>query len=171
MVMEPNADQRAKAKPRGRPFAKGNPGRPHGARNRKTVFLEEMLDGDGEAIVGKVIELARQGDRVALRMAFERLMGSRRERVVPDLRLPQIQSVADCAEAAAAAVAAVGAGEITPNEGLALMQMVDAAGRAFEATERMRALEDRIAALECAAGRAQLRDGGVGRNAGKEGHP
>ena len=150
--MEPNINHLgAKAKPRGRPFAKGNSGRPRGARNKTTVALEQMLDGDGEAIVGKVIELARQGDRVAVRMAFERLMGSRRERVVPDLKLPQIHSVADCAKAAAAAVAAVGAGEIAPNEGLAIMQMVDAAGHAFEASERVHALDERIAALERAA--------------------
>jgi hypothetical protein len=111
-----------------------------------------MLDDDGEAIVGKVIELARHGDRMALRLVFERLMGSRRERVVPDLKLPPIRSVADCAETAAAVIAAVSSGEITPNEWLALMQMVDAAGRAFEASDCVRALEERIVALEEAAG-------------------
>lgn len=31
--------------PRGRPFEKGNPGRPRGSRNKTTAALEALLDG------------------------------------------------------------------------------------------------------------------------------
>jgi len=118
---------------RGRPFENGNPGRPRGARNKTTVTLEQLLDGQAEAIVAKVIEKALDGDRMAMRLVFERLMGSRRERSVTNLDLPQIRSAADCAEASAAILAAVSSGKIAPGEGLALSQMVDIALRAFTA--------------------------------------
>jgi hypothetical protein len=35
----------------GRPFAKGNPGRPKGARHKATVAAEALLDGEAEALV------------------------------------------------------------------------------------------------------------------------
>jgi hypothetical protein len=38
------------AKTRGRPFAKGNPGRRKGARHRATVAAEALLDGEAEAL-------------------------------------------------------------------------------------------------------------------------
>ena len=105
---------------RGRPFEKGNPGRSRGARNKTTVALEQLLEGQAEAIVAKVIEKALDGDRMAMRLVFERLMGSRRERSVTNLDLPQIRSAADCAEASATILAAVSSGKIAPGEGLAL---------------------------------------------------
>ena len=134
-----------KQRQRGRPFEKGSPGRPRGSRNKVTVALEQLLEGQAEAVVAKVVEKALEGDRMAMRLVFERLMGSRHERPLTDLDLPPIQSAADGAAVSAAILAAVGSGKITPGEGLALMQMVDSAVRAFSASEfdqRLRALEE-----------------------------
>src|SRR4051794_36868259 len=64
----PNA---AVKKVRGRPFVKGRSGNPTGmkpgTRRRATLWIESMSEGDREAIVAKVLKLARAGDRAALR--------------------------------------------------------------------------------------------------------
>ena len=41
----------------------GNPaGRPAGSRNKSTVFLEELLSGQSEALIQKGVELSLKGD-------------------------------------------------------------------------------------------------------------
>jgi Family of unknown function (DUF5681) len=50
----------------------GNPdGRPKGARNKTTVAVEALLDGDAEAITRKAIELAKAGDGAAIRLLLK----------------------------------------------------------------------------------------------------
>lgn len=49
---------------RGRPFQPGNPGRTKGARNKATMTMEAMLDGEHEALTRKAIELALAGARL-----------------------------------------------------------------------------------------------------------
>src|SRR5215470_16664338 len=51
-------------KTRGRPFERGNPGRPKGAQNRTTRLIEALLEGEAEAIGRKCIERAKEGDPV-----------------------------------------------------------------------------------------------------------
>src|SRR5436305_286673 len=97
--MDEFVDARLNRKPsRGKPFQKGTPGRPRRARNKTTVALEQLIEGQGEAIVSKVVEMALAGNPMAVRLAFERVMGTRRERSV-DLALPSLRSTADCASA------------------------------------------------------------------------
>ena len=109
------------SKPRGRPFQKGNPGRPPGSRNKTTAALEALVDGHAEAITAKVIEMALQGDRMSMRLCFEWIFGARRERSV-SLSIPRITSAAEAASALASVVEAMASGEITPNEGLAIFR-------------------------------------------------
>ena len=45
----------------GRPFKKGNPGRPKGARNRVTVACESLMAGEGETLTRKAIEARTEG--------------------------------------------------------------------------------------------------------------
>src|SRR5262249_59590562 len=77
------AEKTAK-KQRGRPFQKGesgNPaGRPFGSRNKTTLAMEALLDGEAETIVRKAIEKAKDGDTVALRLCLERLVPVRKDR-------------------------------------------------------------------------------------------
>jgi len=47
---------------RGRPFAKGNPGRPHGAKNHTTRLLQALVDGAAEDVVSEVVSMARGRD-------------------------------------------------------------------------------------------------------------
>jgi len=48
--------------------ASGNPaGRPSGSRNQSSLFFEELLSGQGEALIQKGIELSLKGDTRALK--------------------------------------------------------------------------------------------------------
>src|SRR6266568_771945 len=64
------AAEKTAGKQRGRSFRpgkSGNPaGRPRGARNKTTLAVEALLDGEAETITRKAIELAKTGDRVRL---------------------------------------------------------------------------------------------------------
>ena len=52
----------------------GNPaGRPTGSRNKATLYFEELLDGQGEALIKKAVELSLKGDTTALRLCLERI--------------------------------------------------------------------------------------------------
>ena len=134
-------------KQRGRPFGtgtSGNPaGRPKGARNRTTVAVEEILDGEAEAITRKAIEMAKAGDTVALRLCLERIAPPRKERAVR-FDLPPIETAADAVKASAALVQAVAAGELTTGQAAELGKLVESYVRGLEAAD----LEQRIIALE-----------------------
>ena len=78
-------------KTRGRPFQKGNPGRPKGARDTATLAVERLLEGEREAIGRKCVELALSGDTTALRLAMERIAPVRKARV--RLTLPPVETV------------------------------------------------------------------------------
>ena len=53
----------------------GNPGgRPKGALNKATLATQALLDGEAEALTRKAVELAKDGNPVALRLCLERLL-------------------------------------------------------------------------------------------------
>ena len=130
---------------RGRPFQKGNAGRPKGARNKLTTAAEQLLDGEAEALTQKAITMALAGDTTALRLCLERLVAPRRERFVR-FDLPPLQSPADAARAMAGIAAAVAFGEITLSEAAELARLVEGYIKAVEANEfdqRLTAIEER----------------------------
>ena len=135
---------------RGRPFgagASGNPaGRPAGSRNRATVALEALLEGEGEAITRACIDAAKGGDSVALRLCMERLFPLRRGRPV-QFTLPHLAGPADLVTALAGILTATAAGELSPDEASQVAGILETKRRALETTE----LETRLAALEKAA--------------------
>jgi len=51
-------------------FANGNAGRPKGARNKATQAGLALLEGEGEALTRKAIEMALAGDTTALRLCL-----------------------------------------------------------------------------------------------------
>ena len=99
-------------------FATGNTGRPAGARNRTTMAVLELLDGQAEALSHKAVEMALAGDTVALRLCFERLAPPRKDAPV-QFPLPRMNSAHDAAQAAAAVLEAVSTGDLTPKRGSA----------------------------------------------------
>src|SRR4051794_18582712 len=85
-------------KQRGKPFSKGqsgNPGgRPMGARNKATLAMEALLDGEAEAITRKVIDMAKEGDTTAMRLVMDRILPPRKERPVT-FTMPKLETAAD----------------------------------------------------------------------------
>jgi Family of unknown function (DUF5681) len=126
----------------------GNPqGRPVGARNKATLAMEALLDGEADAITRIAIEKAKEGDSAALRLCLERILPPRKDRPV-SFSLPQLGTVTDAPAATAAIVAAVAAADITVGEGSELAKLVDTYVRAVEASDldkRLRAIEDKMA--------------------------
>src|ERR1700704_2963573 len=115
-------------------FQPGNPGRPKGARNKATVAAEQLLDGDAEAITGKAIELAKEGDLAAIRICMDRFFPARKDRPIP-FDLPKLECAADAGAAIASIVAAVASGELTPIEAGELSKLVENFARVVSVTD------------------------------------
>ena len=132
---------------RGKPFQPGNPGRPKGSRNRATLALEALLDGEAEALTRKAVEMAMSGDTTAMRLVMDRIMPPRKERPVL-FTLPKLESAGDAVKATAALVEAVSVGDITPGEAGDLSKLVDGFTKAVELHE----IQQRIERLEAMQG-------------------
>lgn len=134
------------------PFTKGQSGNPAGrrlgSRNKASLAVDALLEGEAEAITRKAIELAKAGDGPALRLCLDRISPPRRERTVP-FALPPIETTGDLTKATAALLAAVAEGALTPSEASELGKLVDAHVRAIEAAD----LSERLARLEQARGK------------------
>lgn len=124
-------------------FGPGNPGKPAGSRHRATQAAMALIDGESEALTRKAVEMALEGDTVALRLCLERIAPPRRDAPV-QFTMPRMESARDAAKAAGAVLEAVAAGELTPTEGAHLMALVETYRRTLETTE----LEARVVALE-----------------------
>jgi hypothetical protein len=105
-VLTPAVEKTA-AKQRGKPFRKGvsgNPdGRPSGSRNKTTIAVENLLDGEAEALTRKAIELAKRGDMAALSLCLERIAPPRKDRPVA-FALPAIDTPAAATKAMASSL-------------------------------------------------------------------
>jgi uncharacterized protein DUF5681 len=126
----------------------GNPaGRPVGSRNRSSVFYEQLLNGQGEALFQKAIELALAGDATALRLCLERISPPRKERTI-DLPLPKVTDPQSVSAALASVMTAVGKGRITPGEAESLAGVLESQMRVVEVEDLAR----RVAELEKSPG-------------------
>ena len=106
------------------PGQSGNPaGKPKGARNKTTLAIEALLEGEADALARKAIEMAKDGDGPALRMCLDRLAPPRKDAPVC-FDLPPIKSVADAVEASSAVLSAVAAGDVTPDEAARIMSLL-----------------------------------------------
>jgi hypothetical protein len=122
--------------------------KPKGTRHRATILAEELINGSGELLVKKCVEMALGGDAAAMRLVMERLCPPRRERPV-SLDMPSIKSASDLISAAAALTDAVAGGDITPGEAASLSTLVANTAKAvetFELAERLTRLEEQTAA-------------------------
>jgi hypothetical protein len=145
-MAEPKKDTRFK------PGQSGNPtGRPPGSRNKYTIAMEALLEGEGEALTRKAIELAKGGDVTALRLCLDRLLPTRKDRHVP-FALPKLETAADAVKATAALVEAVAAGRLTPSEAGELAKLVDGFARAAELHDIQQRLE-KLEAIQPGTGR------------------
>ena len=131
---------------RGRPFQPGNRfghGRPAGSRNKASLLLDQLLEGEGPAILQKVIQHAKKGDRTAMRLCLERLCPPRRERLLK-LALPEIHTASDVNAAFRTVVQALGQGEITTDQAEHFINVLEFGRKAID-TEQV---ANRLAKLE-----------------------
>lgn len=101
------------------------------------------MESEGIAITRKAMEMALRGDLLALRLCLERIYPARKERLI-DLPLAGIRTAQDTATAISTVLAAIGDGRLTPGEGQALAEIIDAKTRTIQAEDHDR----RIAAIE-----------------------
>ena len=124
-------------------FKPGNPGRPRGAHHKTTLAVLALMEGEAESITRTCIEAAKAGDLTAIRLVLDRLLPPAKERPLR-VKLPDVVSLEDVAQAQAAILKAVAAGELLPTEGATLAGIVESRRKAIETAE----LEARVSALE-----------------------
>ena len=127
---------------RGRPFAKGNPGRPVGATNHRTRLLGELLQREEKALLEKAIQVA--GEPTILKFLLDRTLPKRR---TIEIDVPPILVASDAVDAIAAITQAVGAGQISPDEGAAVAALVESYGRIINVADlelRLQLIEQKL---------------------------
>jgi len=127
-------------------FSPGNSGRPKGARNKATIAIDSLLEGQAEALTQTAISKALEGDGLALRLCMERISPAPKDQPV-SFCLPKMKNAMDASEAAGSVLTAVSQGELTPIEATRVMGLIDSYRRTLELTE----IEERLQALEAAS--------------------
>ena len=128
-------------------FTDGNSGRPKGSRNKATIAIESLLEGQSEALTQIAISKALDGDSVALRLCLDRIAPPMKDKPVV-FPIPQMQDAVDASQAAGSVLSAVSEGMLTPIEGTRVMGLIDSYRRTLELTEienRLKVLEDEFA--------------------------
>ena len=122
----------------------GNPkGRPAGSRNKATIILENMLQGQAEELMETAIKTALQGDGQMIRALLDKLLPNRKDAPVK-IRLPTVLAAKELPVITAAILRAVSSGRVTPSEAAALCKIVDSHKSAVEICE----IEARLNKLE-----------------------
>jgi hypothetical protein len=124
-------------------FSDGNAGRPKGSRNRATIAIDSLLEGQAEALTQNAISKALDGDSIALRLCMDRIAPPMKDKPVV-FPLPRMHGPMDASEAAGSVLSAVSEGTLTPIEGTRVMGLIDSYRRTLELT----VIEHRIQALE-----------------------
>jgi hypothetical protein len=106
-------------------------------------MAEQLLDGQAEQLVQKLVELALDGNVAALRMVLDRVCPPRKGQPV-DIVMPPINSSQDVFPAIASVWTAIRDGQLTPEEASALSIVIDRSIHAIELQD----IAKRIAALE-----------------------
>jgi hypothetical protein len=127
-------------------FTPGNAygkGRPQGSRNKVTLAMEKLLDGEGEALARKTIEMALDGDTTALKLCMERLLPPRKDRPL-QMEIPVMETIKDITKVMSYITEATMYGEITPSEAHTLADVIEIYRKSLETSE----IEERITSLE-----------------------
>jgi hypothetical protein len=152
---------KAPRKAPGRPWQPGQSGNPagyrKGSRHKASLLAETLLDGEADRITRRCIEMAIDGEPVAMRLAVERLLPPRKSRPLA-FRLGVLHTADDAKAALSQIIAASASGEILLDEAQVLSGIVHNFLRAIETAE----IEARLCALEQANAEARA---GVSYNA------
>ena len=126
------------------PGQSGNPaGRPPGARNKRTILIEQLLDENAENLLKRAIQLANDGDRVQLRDLVRCIVPKAKHAPVA-FQLPPVASAADALKALGHIVQGVGDGELPTGDATELGKLVGIISQVARETDH----ELRIAKLE-----------------------
>jgi hypothetical protein len=132
LISADNAARKQRRHGRGRPFQPGRSGNPagkaKGTRNRATVLLEAISVADLEAVLAKVIKMAKAGDLVAIRLILDRVLPPPKNRAV-SIELPAIgewDGNETVLRAYREILDGVANGDISPEEALQLVSLVEA---------------------------------------------
>jgi hypothetical protein len=117
---------------RGRPFAKGNPGRKPGSKNKATLLAASLTREQGEELLRKAYEMAMGGNVAMMKFLLHPFLP--KERSI-DLELPRLSDASDSVDAMAEIVDAVSSGRISPREAADVAQLVSEYSRAIETYE------------------------------------
>ena len=117
--------------------------RSKGSRHKATLAMEDLFEGDAEAIGRKAIEKAKEGDTTAMRLCLERIIPPLKDRPVA-FAMQNLETAADAVKATGASAQAVAGGELTPSEAGELSRLIESFTRAVETHD----LEARMAKLE-----------------------
>ena len=93
-------------------FSDGNGGRPKGSRNKATIAIESLLEGQAEALTQTAISKALDGDSIALRLCMDRIAPPMKDKPVV-FTLPKMQDAMDASQAAGSVLSAVSDGSLT----------------------------------------------------------
>ena len=114
-----------------KPGVSGNPrGRPKGSRDPRTVILAQLVDADGAAIVGKLIEQAKAGEPWAVRLVVERILPRHERRV--SVELPPVTDAESVGRAIAAVIDLAADSKLTLDEARAFLGLIEAQRKAIE---------------------------------------
>ena len=119
-------------------------GRPVGSKNGVTLAAENLIQGEGEALSRKLIELALDGNVACLKTAIERLVPVCKSRPIMLSDMPKINNISEASTLTGYVLDAVAEGRISPIEGEVLSRSCERHLKALE----VRDLEQRLAIIE-----------------------
>lgn len=143
MTKRPTKNDKKSTDTRFKPGNPGGPGRPAGSRNAATLLLDQLAEGDAQAVLEKQLELAKGGDQRAAEIVLSRVWPARKGRPVT-LAIPPITTAADIVAALGGVANAMAAGEVTPDEAAAVASVLEVKRRSIETAD----LAVRIEAIE-----------------------
>src|SRR5215831_11082046 len=123
------------------PGQSGNPtGRPPGARNKKTIAMEEKFAEQAQATVDRICYLAGGGHAVAMRICAEWVRPTGTNQAL-ELELPEVQCSDDARAALNIVLAAFACGAITVRQFPVVLAGLERAVRIAERIAQMRERE------------------------------
>lgn len=128
----------------------GNPnGRPKGSRNKASLIVQSMIEGEAEEIAKKLLEMAKQGEMQAIKMIVERLLPPMKELPLnADLSIAGINEASDITASYSSLFDDVAAGEITLSEAKELANLLEGKRKAIETLEVKARLDELKALIE-----------------------
>jgi hypothetical protein len=129
------------------PFAPGQSGNPAGRPKNSgdnRLKVRRMLEARSEEIVDKVIEMALEGDPIAIRLVMERVSPKPRDTSNLGIKVDQVKTQKDLMEVVEKVMLTAVEGELPDDQGKTIASLV----KTMSELHKLGELEDRIKLLE-----------------------